>query len=139
MELNLTTFLQMAQVAAASSPDPSTKVGAVVVRDGVVVADGFNDFPQGIPSSWWQDRPLKYRAVVHAEARAVLNAGRMAQGATVYVTHHPCPDCVKLMAAAGVEAVVCPQGPWRDDPAIKELCDQAAEMMELIGMEVRHA
>lgn len=131
--------MEWARTAAQNSSDPSTKVGAAIFRDGALVAAGHNRFPRGIPEDWWQDRPRKYRAVVHAEASALLTVGMAAEGATMFVTHHPCPECAKLIAAAGVAVVVCPAEPWRDDPEVRALCNSAAELLSLCGVEVRHA
>lgn len=131
--------MEWAQRAALNSKDPSTQVGAAIFRGGSLVAAGHNHFPHGIPEEWWHDRPRKYQAVVHAEAAALLVAGLSASGGTMYVTHHPCPDCAKLIAAAGIATVVCPAEPWRDDPAIRELCASAAALLRLCGVEVRHA
>lgn len=121
---------------AARSPDPSTKVGCVIVdhKRGVTVGAGWNHFPEGIPESWWHIRDLKYKAVVHAEAAALLNAGPAARGADMYVTHHPCRDCAKLIIAAGVRVVWSPGGPWRDDPEVVRTVDDAAELFELCGV-----
>lgn len=132
------TPFTLACFAAQGSPDPSTKVGAVVTTsDGIIVGGGFNDFPKGIPEEWWEDRELKYKAVVHAEVNAILEAGRFhCEGGTIYVTSHPCRDCARMIIAAGLKKLVCPSGPWRDDPAIIATCADADEMLSLCGVEV---
>lgn len=133
-------WMEHARDAAPMSPDPSTKVGACIMdrweEKGVV---SYNDFPDGIPKDWWDDRPLKYKGVVHAEVRAILRMGHASDGATLYVTAHPCRDCAKVIAAAGIACVVCPPGPWRDDPAVIETVKDAAEIFQLCGVEVVHA
>lgn len=134
-------WIEYAKSAAHNSPDPSTKVGAVVVNETVhrAVGLGWNDFPPGTPEEWWHDRPKKYAAVVHAEARALLEAGAFAcTDATLYVTQHPCSDCAKLISMAKIARVVCPPGPWRDDPAVQASCQLAAEILALGGVEVNH-
>lgn len=134
---------QAAERMALRSPDPSTKVGCVIVQSSFLgyatVGAGWNDFPRGVPSYWWETRELKYRAVVHAEVRALLRAGPNADGATLYVTHHPCRDCAKMIAAAGIKAVVCPSKPWRDDPEVAQSCADAVQMLNLAGVEIIHA
>ncbi|UQS95128.1 hypothetical protein Pam3_57 [Pseudanabaena phage Pam3] len=132
------TPTQLCRYAATGSRDPSTKVGAVVTNaDGLIVGGGFNDFPPGIPDHWWEDRELKYRGVVHAEANAILEAGRFhCLGGTIYVSAHPCRDCAKLIVASGLKKVVCPSGPWRDDPAIIATVNDAAELLQLCGIEM---
>ncbi len=131
-------ILAQAFEAAKRSHDPSTKVGAVVVDQRGCRWFGWNQFPRGIPSTWWTDRELKYRAVVHAEMAALLQYGLYTDGATMYVTHHPCCECAKFIAFAGISKVVCPSGPWRDDPAIDRMCRQAKLILDLAGVEVVH-
>lgn len=132
---------ELAELARTGSPDPSTKVGAIVTTsDGIIVGGGFNGFPPGVPEEWWEDRELKYRGVVHAEVNAILDAGRFyCEGGTIYVTSHPCEACAKMIVASGLKRVVCPPGPWRDDPAIIETCRDAAEFMKMCGVEMIYA
>jgi dCMP deaminase len=130
-------FFREAQEAAKYSRDPSTKVGAVVHDRVGVVGVGWNRFPKGVPADWWHDRDKKYQAVVHAEAAALISAGRLAAGSTLTVTAHPCKECAKLIIGFGIKCVVCPPGPWRDDPAVIETVEKAAELFKLCGVEVR--
>ena len=135
----MTDWYRKAQEIARQSLDPSTKVGCVAVSpDGVHWASECNDFPQGIPSEWWDERSLKYAAVVHAEVATLVNIGHRARGGTLYVTAHPCSDCAKVIAVAGIKCVVCPPGPWRDDPAVIETVQKAARIFQLCGVEVVH-
>jgi len=131
-------MLALAFDTAKRSPDPSTKVGAVIARMGRQIGVGWNQFSPGIPEDWWRDRERKYRAVVHAEEVALLSAGPYTAFSIMYVTHHPCPHCAKLIAWSKVYRVVCPSGPWRDDPEIAESCRQAREILDLAGVEVVH-
>jgi dCMP deaminase len=112
-------FLDLATHIATWSKDPSSKVGAVIVNgDRQVVGMGYNGFPRGASDdpTLYNDRPEKYRRVVHAEVNAVLNATSSTQGATVFVTHPPCSQCMALLIQAGVKTVVHP----RPDPAMAE-------------------
>lgn len=131
------TPMELAEFARTGSPDPSTKVGAIVTNeDGIIVGGGFNSFPEGIPPTWWDVREQKYKAVIHAEANALLEAGRFhCLGGTIYVTSHPCRDCARLIIAAGIKKVVSPLEPWRDDPGVVETCRDAAELLDLCGVE----
>lgn len=132
-------WFSYAQKIAKRSPDPSTKVGAVVVSEeyDAAVGVGWNDFPPGIPKEWWEDRARKYRAVVHAEAWAFLSSNpQYIPGSTLYVTQHPCPDCAKLIARSGVRRVVCPNGAWRDDPTIHVAIEEASEILRMSGVEM---
>jgi len=113
-------FIGMADYVSTRSKDPSTKVGAVIVRpDGKTIASlGYNGFPRGTSDdpALYNDRPEKYRRVVHAEVNAVLNATSSTEGATVFVTHPPCSQCMALLIQAGVKTVVHPT----PDPAMAE-------------------
>lgn len=82
----------MAEAASLRSRDPSTKVGAVIVRpDKSVAAVGYNGFPRGMEdrSAWYADRAEKYDRVIHAEMNALLSMKENAAGTTVAVTHPP--------------------------------------------------
>jgi deoxycytidylate deaminase len=69
-------FLNMAKEVSKGSPDPSTKVGAVLVKDGIPIGTGFNRFPKGCcqDDEIYADRPRKYLRILHAEENAILNA-----------------------------------------------------------------
>lgn len=101
-------FLDLAHHISQWSKDPSTKVGAVIVRSKKVVGMGYNGFPNGVADTAQRlnDRPTKYNLVIHAEANAILDAGRDAQGATLYCTLAPCNECAKLIIQAGIKHVV---------------------------------
>jgi dCMP deaminase len=107
-------WMDQAKTWSLASKDPSTKVGAVLVdENNVLVATGFNGFPRGVYDSQqrYDNRELKYKFIMHAEANAVINAGHRARGATIYV--YPsfglpplCTECAKLVIQAGVKEVV---------------------------------
>lgn len=106
-------FLGLAKEVSTWSKDPSTQVGAVLVKDRKVVAMGYNGFPRGVDDleSRYADRELKYKLVVHAEANAILQAGKEADGCSLYV--YPsfflppvCNECAKLVIQAGIKEVV---------------------------------
>jgi dCMP deaminase len=91
------------------SKDPSTKVGAVIVRpDLTVVSLGYNGFPRGMVDNeeLYADKPTKYSRTVHAEVNAVLNAKASVEGCTAYVTAPPCTNCALVLIQAGIERVV---------------------------------
>ena len=70
-------YMMLAAQVSSWSKDPSTKVGAVIVGDkGQIISQGYNGFPRGVKdsSTRYNDRPLKYKLVVHAEMIAILNA-----------------------------------------------------------------
>lgn len=108
-----TRFLSLAKQVSGWSHDPSTKVGAVIVRpDKTIVSLGYNGFPRGITDSAdrYANRELKYALVVHAEANCILNAHSCnLYGCAIYV--YPlftCAECAKLIAQSGIKLVVSP-------------------------------
>jgi dCMP deaminase len=110
-------FMSHAIQASKFSPDPSTKVGSVVVLDGKLFSAGWNQFPNGVVESEerWNDRSQKYPRVIHAEADALINASRMMHRerpllgfnhATLYITEFPCCSCCGLIIQHGIKRVV---------------------------------
>lgn len=105
-------FMNIARVVATKSKDPNTKVGCVVVDTATkrIMATGYNGFPPGVieDKSRWE-RPTKYDFVTHAEQNCIAAAARFGiclTGATMFVTLHPCVDCAKLIASAGISNIV---------------------------------
>lgn len=131
-------FIKMASLVASRSKDPSTQVGAVLVRGNVVIATGYNGFPRGCDDNAVEryQRPEKYTWTAHAEENALLNAcreGMSTVGATMYVTPlQPCSRCVRGMIQAGVERIVCNvsslNARWREDFVT------ASQMMKEAGL-----
>ena len=107
-------WLDEAEKWATASKDPSTQVGAVLVdRNNVLVSTGFNGFPRGVEdrAERYNNREIKYKFIMHAEANAVINAKGQAQDCTLYV--YPsfgippmCTECAKIVIQAGVREVV---------------------------------
>jgi dCMP deaminase len=113
-------FLAEAEHIAAWSKDPSTKVGALVVRDRQILSTGYNGFPRGIADlpGRLQDREERLLRIVHAEANAIAQAARngsSVRNATIYVwPFHPCSNCSSLLIQAGIVRVVAPRLPIPD-------------------------
>lgn len=104
-------FLKRARLNAELSKDPSTKVGAVIVRGRRSVADGYNGFPSKIEDrpEWLADRNMKYALTVHAERNALDNAARegiAVDDCTVYCTHMCCAPCLMGMLSTGIKRFV---------------------------------
>lgn len=101
-------FLDMAELVATWSKDPSTKCGAVIVNDERrIISTGYNGFPQRIYDNyeWLKNRDTKYEMVIHAEQNAVLNAVAPVRGSHLFITGPSCPDCTKFIIAAGIQTV----------------------------------
>ena len=95
---------------AVRSPDPSTQNGTVIAWNSLIVAEGYNRFPEGVEESderW--ERPTKYAFVCHAEVMAVLRALRAGvpmADATMFVLWYACTDCAKVIIESGLRHVV---------------------------------
>lgn len=117
-------FLALAKLVSSWSKDPSTKVGAVVVRpDRTVVSLGYNGFPRGTEDyhQLLNDRETKLRRTVHAEVNAILTAAEKLSGCSLYVTPlHPCAACAGIIIQSGIKRVVAhlarePNPSWAED------------------------
>jgi dCMP deaminase len=128
-------FLALAEFVAGWSKDPSTQVGAVVMRpDKTVASLGFNGFPRGVADDKrLEDRALKYELVVHAELNAILHAREPLAGYTLYTWPlPPCSRCAAAIIQAGIMRVVSPPPieRWR------ESCELAASILREAGVVV---
>lgn len=104
-------FLGLAAEVASWSKDPSTKVGAIIVRsDKTVAALGYNGFARGMAdhAALYEDREKKLARVVHAEENAILSAAERLHGHTLYCTLLPCSHCALLIVQSGIKCVVAP-------------------------------
>jgi len=104
-------FMRHVYLAATKSKDPRTKLGAVLVKDGMIISEGYNGFPRGVVDLFdrYDDREEKYKYVVHAEANSILNAARngiSTKGSILYTNCIPCNECAKSIIQAGVVEVV---------------------------------
>lgn len=105
-------YLQIAKEVSSWSKDPSRKIGAVIIgTHGQILSQGFNGFPRGVfdYEHRYEDRPTKYKYVVHAEMNAIYNAtlnGVKCQGAELYVWGLPiCSECAKGVIQVGIKHV----------------------------------
>lgn len=136
-------FLDLAEAVAYASKDPSTKVGAVIVRpDRTVASLGYNGFPRGIEDSpeRLNDRPTKYSMVVHAEPNAILSAREPVRGYSIYTTLFTCSDCAKLLIQAGIKQVASPTYDierWENSLKLaKQLFDEAGVAWKLVDRKI---
>jgi deoxycytidylate deaminase len=100
--------MSVAEVVAKKSKDPSTKVGCVIVtEDYEPVSFGCNNFIAGCRKEFMTfEKPQKYMLMVHAEMNSLIAAKRSIRGCRVYVTHAPCPNCLRNLLQAGVKEIV---------------------------------
>lgn len=102
-------FMRLADEISSWSKDPRKKIGCLIVdADRNPVATGFNGFPRGMcDDERLQDQTLKRRIIMHAEANAIITAGRpRCLGCTLYVSMQPCCTCAGAIIQAGIARVV---------------------------------
>lgn len=108
------------------------QVGAIIVKDRMIISDGFNGTPSGFDNSCEDDEGLTKWYVLHAEANAILKVAASTQSsknATLYITLSPCKECSKLIHQAGIIRVVY-QNKYKDDSGL--------EFLKKAGVQIEH-
>lgn len=101
-------YMSIAEMVANKSRCKRSKVGAVVVKNGNIIAFGWNGMPAGYDNEC-ECAGVTRPEVVHAEANALMKCAKSTEsteGATMYITHSPCWECSKLILSAGISRVV---------------------------------
>ena len=107
-ELDL-RYLRMANIWAENSYCERRKVGALIVKDKMIISDGYNGTPSGFENVCENEDGFTKPYVLHAEANAITKIARSnnnSNGATMYVTASPCIECAKLIIQSGIKRVV---------------------------------
>lgn len=102
-------YLRMARIWAENSYCARRKVGAIIVKDKMIISDGYNGTPSGFENVCEDDSGVTKPYVLHAEANAITKVARSnnsSNGATLYVTASPCLECAKLIIQSGIRRVV---------------------------------
>lgn len=102
-------YLRMARIWSENSYCRRRKVGALIVKDKMIISDGFNGTPSGFPNICESEDNVTYPYVLHAEANAITKVARSnnsSEDSTLYVTASPCMECSKLIIQAGIKRVV---------------------------------
>jgi dCMP deaminase len=116
-------YLRIATEWGSLSYCKRKQVGAIIVRDRMIISDGYNGTPSGFENCCEDDEGLTRWDVLHAEANAILKVARSTQsceGSTLYITLSPCKECSKLIHQSGIKRVVYHKG-YRDDAGIQFL------------------
>ncbi len=103
-------YMRMARIWAENSYCERRKVGAILVKNKMIISDGYNGTPSGFENICEDDNNQTKAYVLHAEANAITKVARSSNssdGATLYVTASPCIECAKLIIQAGIQRVVC--------------------------------
>ena len=98
-------YLRMAGIWAENSYCQRRQVGALVVKEGMIISDGYNGTPSGFENVCEDDNNVTKPYVLHAEANAITKLARSSNnsdGATIYITASPCIECAKLIIQAGI-------------------------------------
>ena len=102
-------YMRMAEEWAKLSHCTRKNVGALIVKDRMIISDGYNGSPSGFPNECENAEGDTHWYVLHAEANAITKLARSinsAEGATLYITLSPCRDCAKLILQSGISRVV---------------------------------
>lgn len=123
-------YMSMAQIWASNSYCKRRQVGALIVKDRMIISDGYNGTPSGFENICEDEDGVTKPYVLHAEANAiskVAKSGNSSEGATLYVTASPCIECSKLIIQAGIRRVV-----YRDEYRLTD----GIELLKRAGIEV---
>ena len=124
------SYLRMAEIWAQNSYCKRRKVGALLVKDKMIISDGYNGTPSGFENVCEDENGVTKPYVLHAEANAitkVAKSGNSSAGATLYVTASPCVECSKLIIQSGITRVV-----YRDEYRITD----GVDLLRRAGIEV---
>src|SRR5574344_1808176 len=102
-------YMRMARIWAENSYCKRRQVGALFVKDKMIISDGYNGTPSGFENNCEDDNNVSKPYVLHAEANAITKIARSnnsSEGATLYVTASPCIECAKLIIQSGIKRVV---------------------------------
>ena len=102
-------YLRMAHIWAENSYCERRKVGAIIVKDKMIISDGYNGTPEGFENICEEENNTTKPYVLHAEANAITKVAKShnsSDGSTLYVTTSPCMECSKLIIQAGIKRVV---------------------------------
>ncbi len=127
-----TAYLKMAFEWGKLSHCKRKQVGALIVKDRMIISDGFNGTPTGFENCCENEEGITKWEVLHAEANAILKVAsstQSAKDATLYITLSPCPQCSKLIHQAGIKRVVYAKG-YRDSSGL--------DFLEKAGVAINH-
>jgi dCMP deaminase len=123
-------YLEMAAIWAKNSYCKRRQVGALIVKDKMIISDGYNGTPSGFENVCEDETGATKPYVLHAEANAiskVAKSGNSSEGSTLYVTASPCIECSKLIIQAGIKRVV-----YRDEYRLTD----GVDLLRRAGIEV---
>ncbi|MFC2116285.1 cytidine/deoxycytidylate deaminase family protein [Bacteroidota bacterium] len=123
-------YIQMARIWATNSYCKRRQVGALIVKDQMIISDGYNGTPSGFENECEDENDQSKPYVLHAEANAITKVAKSnnsSMGATLYITDSPCMDCAKLIIQAGIKRVV-----YGDEYRLTD----GVQLLEKAGIEI---
>ncbi len=130
------SYIEMAHVWAKNSYCERRKVGALIVKNRMIISDGYNGTPSGFENICEEESGATKPYVLHAEANAITKVAKSnnsSEGATLYITDSPCMECAKLIIQAGIERVVY-SNKYRITDGL-ELLERAGVIVEQLEFE----
>ncbi len=124
------SYIQMARIWGKNSYCKRRQVGALLVKDRMIISDGYNGTPAGFENDCEDENGDSKPYVLHAEANAITKVAKSSnssEGATLYITDSPCLDCAKLIIQAGITRVV-----YEDEYRITD----GIKLLERAGIEI---
>lgn len=125
-------YMKMARTWSENSYCVRRQVGALLVKDQMIISDGYNGTPSGFENQCEDDNNVSFPYVLHAEANAITKVARShnsSDGATLYVTASPCMECSKLIIQSGIKRVVYGE---------KYRLMDGVELLQKAGIEVEY-
>jgi dCMP deaminase len=125
-------YLEMAHVWAKNSYCKRRQVGALIVKEKMIISDGYNGTPSGFENNCEDENNLTKSYVLHAEANAITKVAKSnnsSENATLYVTTSPCVECSKLIIQAGIKRVVFTE---------KYRVEDGLRLLERANIEINH-
>lgn len=125
-------YMKMARTWSENSYCERRQVGALLVKDQMIISDGYNGTPSGFENQCEDDNNVSFPYVLHAEANAITKVARShnsSDGATLYVTASPCMECSKLIIQSGIKRVVYGE---------KYRLMDGVELLQKAGIEVEY-
>jgi hypothetical protein len=125
-------YLRMARIWAENSYCQRRQVGALVVKNKMIISDGYNGTPSGFENICEDEAGITKPYVLHAEANAITKlarSGNNSEDSTLYVTASPCIECAKLIIQAGIRRVVYGE---------KYRLTDGIDLLERTGIEVEY-
>ncbi len=125
-------YLEMSKIWAENSYCERRKVGALIVKDKMIISDGYNGTPSGFENICEDENEKTKAYVLHAEANAITKVAKSSnssEGATLYVTASPCIECSKLIIQSGIKRVVFVEKYRKTD---------GIDLLKRVGVEIVH-